>query len=193
MLLSNQSITGWLFPRKRSFSWNKREKANFHSEWPLRVLLHSKAAPGPIDEMRAVKYPQFNLVFCSTSQNCSLDAWVVTLFADILMGKGWWALSCSGHNNNSLWSKTDAKLVILFFLPGPVCGCVYPLMVSYFTTFVLYQMVLESRVLFYDRRFLLQCHLKCFRTCQCQRGSIYLSLSPIPQWIGWKFQFEMPV
>ena len=26
-----------------------------------------------------------------------------------------------------------------FFLPGPVCGCVYPLMVSYFTTFVLYQ------------------------------------------------------
>ena len=44
MLLSNQSITGWLFPRKRSFSWNKREKANFHSEWPLRVLLHSSCS-----------------------------------------------------------------------------------------------------------------------------------------------------
>ena len=191
MLLSNQSITGWLFPRKRSFSWNKREKANFHSEWPLRVLLYSSCSwPHWWDESSKIPPIQSRFLFHVSK----LLTWCL-----------------SGHfvcwHFDEHWAAVDTITTVYearpmqnwsSFFPAWSCVwvckyCVYPLMVSYFTTFVLYQMVLESRVLFYDRRFLLQCHLKCFRTCQCQRGSIYLSLSPIPQWIGWKFQFEMPV
>ena len=76
-----------------------------------------------------------------------------------------------------------------FFLLGPVCGCGYPLMVSYFTTFVLYQMVLESRVPFLRSSFSFTMPSQMFSYMSMPEG-IYLSLIVTHSSMDW---VEIPI